>query len=426
MKVPGPIPVSLSSLSPIVQQGASPDQPPERRMLLARAALPLPPEDLVAALAFLSTDRSAAVAAVALASLEGLPFGVLQAGLEGATDPGVLDAVARALLRLEGVATRIALCDTTADDTLVFLAAKATGHVLDQLAANQMRYQRCPAIVEALYYNPAMRQGAIATVLENAIRMGLDLSRIPGYEEIVASIFGPEAVKRVQPASDAPVEPAVPGQAAPPPEPVAVPGLDIASALDAAMLDAGLVVDAPPQPVDDTTGQPGAMDEDSFVALLAKAAEEKPAEAEQKDEGGALWTKIGKMTIPQKVRLALLGNDSARAMLIHDSRRVVYMSVLKSPSLADKEIINFAKDRSLTDEVIRTIASNRDWTKLYPVRFGLCANPKCPPTMAMQFIRTLNSKDLKHMASSHDIPGYVARQAKQISHAREVGSKPGS
>jgi len=73
------------------------------------------------------------------------------------------------------------------------------------------------------------------------------------------------------------------------------------------------------------------------------------------------------------------------------------MAVLKSPSTSEKEIITFAKDKALNDEIIRTIANNRDWTKLYAVRHALVQNPKCPPVVAINFLKTLTSKDIRHL-----------------------------
>ena len=246
--------------------------------------------------------------------------------------------------------------------------------------------------------------GTVSNVLEQAVRMGIDLSHLPGYQQIVASILGEEAAK--------PKAPALPPDA-PKPQPP--------SDVEGAMLDAlsqGV-------PSADGASLEGALDDDSFSMVLMAAAwdEGKDEEPEDETENQAIWSKVAKMTVPQKVRLALLGNDTVRSLLIRDTRRIVYLSVLNSPRTSDKEVILYARDRALNDEIIRTIAANRDWTKLYPVRFALVSNPKCPPVLAMQFVRSLNAKDIKHLSSSHEVPGYIARQAKQIMQAREAGNR---
>ena len=175
--------------------------------------------------------------------------------------------------------------------------------------------------------------------------------------------------------------------------------------------------------------QPGAvLDEDSFFLILQEAVSdtdglerERPEENEK--ESAALWAKIAKMSVAQKVRYALLGDESVRALLIRDTRRMVYLSVLKSPRLTDKEIAGFAKSRNLSEEVIRLIAGDRDWTKSYVVKLSLVTNPKCPPNTAVNFLRIMNTKDIKNISGSRDVPGYVARQAKQILMNREQGKR---
>ncbi|MBM4397915.1 MAG: hypothetical protein FJ087_19795 [Deltaproteobacteria bacterium] len=450
MKLADPIPVRVEALPAVVRQGAGPDSPPERRLLLARAVIPLAPEDLVATLALLVSDRSEVVSSAARATLEALPWGVLASGVSGASDPGVLDCVARTLLGREGVPALVAQNRATDDETVVFLANRARGDVLEIVAANQMRQQRCPRIVEALYYNPETRMGTVSNVLENAVRMGLDLSHIPGYAEIVTSILGADAVRKVTPGGAAPEPPPEPPpEPAPEPEPARPPagaevpvpgapipgfdfgapaggsapafdpGADLARSIEQAMFEAGLSAAPPPG------AEPGAMDDDSFFQILANSIDDSNSDlSDDEKKDGALWTKLGEMSIPQKVRLALLGNDFIRGMLIRDPRRIIYNSVLKSPKLNIKDIVGYAKNRSLNDDIIRQIATNRDWTKAYDVKHALVVNPKTPPALAMAFLRSLTPKDLKHVSQSRDCPGYICRQAKNIISTREQGGKP--
>jgi hypothetical protein len=430
MVVSEPIAIDVGRLPEIVRQGISPDTPSERRLLLARAMVPLSPEDLVPALAVLATDRSEIVSTAARSTLDSMPWGVLEHGIKQAADPGVLDFMAREVPR-DGVTFLVATHSGTSDETIVHLASRSRGEVLEVIARNQMRQQRCPRIIEALYYNPETRMGTVSMVLESAVRLGIDLSHIPGYAEIVTSIFGADAVGRVT--ASAPAGEAVPPPDLVPPTDAAASGSgvfpagsgadgmdDLAAELNRAMADAGL--QAPGGEAPEGSG----LDDDSFSTLLLAAmttGEEIEKDEDLSKENPALWTKLNSLTVPQKVRLALLGNDFIRTMLIRDPRRVVYMSVMKSPKLTDRDIIGFSKNRALNDEIVRMIATNRDWTKIYQVKQALVANPKCPPVMAMQFLRALTIRDLKHISTSHDVPGYVARQAKQICQAREAGKR---
>ncbi len=159
--------------------------------------------------------------------------------------------------------------------------------------------------------------------------------------------------------------------------------------------------------------------------MLAKEGEEE-AEPEDPDSSAldktaALWKKVAAMSISQKVRAALLGNTEVRMLLVRDTRRLVFMSVLKSPRLNEKEIIFYARSRNLNEEIIRSIAFSRDWTKNYAVRAALVSNPKCPPNQAATFLRTLTTRDIKHLSQSKDVPGFIARSAKNLLQQREQG-----
>lgn len=432
-----PVPVSLEDLPETFRPMVSPDVPAERRLMLARAVLPMPPEDLLTVLAWLArSDPVPEVKRTARDSVDALPWPVLSAAIASHGNQGVLDYLARDHgANHEGVWSLVAGNRQTADVTLAYIARHGRGPVLEQIAANQMRYQRYPAIVEALYYNPETRMGTVSTVLENAVRLGVDLSHIPGYEEIVASIFGEEEARKIldrtsgeaapkaeEPPAEAPAEPS------PLPPAVEVHAEDLARQAEAG--DTGLdqlLAEALGTTLPGGEGEaaPGDIGDEDFYALLAAAAGTGTEGEEEKDDRRteALWNVVAKLTVAQKVRMALIGDEAARALLIRDSRRMVFLSVLKSPRLTDREIANFAKNRALPEEVIRSIASNRDWTRLYPVKLGLVTNPKCPPVMAASFLKSLTNRDLKHIVQSRDVPGYILRQAKQLLDAREVGGK---
>lgn len=412
------VPIRHESLPRSIQEALDPTTPGERRLLLARAVIPLGPGELVAALACLLDDRSETVSSAARKTFAEIPFGILAAGIAETTEPGVLDRLAREVMspgldenRRDDVWSRILQNQAAADQTFAFIASRGAGPILDQVAGAQVRLARYPRIVEALYYNPEARMGLINTVLEFAVRAGIDLSHIPGYQEIIESIFGPRT--RLGAVGE-------PIEVQPAPAPEAAAPAEMAEAvggLEQALADAVAGEGAAP-------GLEQALDDENFALLLQAASWEEGTEEE--DEGRdedrrAVWAKVAGLSVPQKVRMALMGNTFVRSILIRDSRRVVYMAVIKSPSTSDKEIITFAKDRALNEEIIRNIASNRDWTKLYAVRHALVQNPKCPPVMALNFLKTLNVKDIRHLSTSHDVPGYIARQAKQILQAREMG-----
>ena len=74
----------------------------------------------------------------------------------------------------------------------------------------------------------------------------------------------------------------------------------------------------------------------------------------------------------------------------------------------------FAKSRNLTDEVLRAIARNRQWTRSYPVKLALATNPKCPQPVAMGFINYLQDNDLRSIMKSRDVHRIIAATARRI------------
>jgi hypothetical protein len=73
-----------------------------------------------------------------------------------------------------------------------------------------------------------------------------------------------------------------------------------------------------------------------------------------------------------------------------------------------------AKARNVCDEVLRIIASNREWTRAYQVKLALSTNPKCPVPTAMKFLNFLQERDLKNIMKSKDVPSPVAMHARRM------------
>jgi hypothetical protein len=411
-----PLVISFDEIPEVARASAGPDSLPERRLLLARAVVPMSPVELITTLAYLTCDQSELVSKSAVATIENLPYGVLEEALKAVVSPSVLDVMARAL-----PASRLGLHETVVqnraadDETIAWISSRSEGNIIDIVARNQFRIQRCPKIVEAIYFNPHARMGVVLNLLEDAVRLGVDISAIPGYEEIVASIHGKDVA---------------------PPPPVILSPEDAQSEqpieldpADLAAVEAAVAAAEAAEGASEEAAEPGeGIDDDTFERLLGnEPAAATSAESGKSDEGGPLGKSmsadLGKMSIPQKVRMALVGSETARRLLIKDSRRIVYMSVLKSPRLTDKEITEYAKNKALSEDVIRYIAANRDWTNQYSVKMALVANPKCPPIVAASFLRMMATKDVKFISKSHDVPGFVARAARQILGNREMGKR---
>lgn len=171
----------------------------------------------------------------------------------------------------------------------------------------------------------------------------------------------------------------------------------------------------------------GALDEPPPEGEGADEAVDLPEGTQEEEEGGplaeSLHVKVRSMNLPSKIRLAIVGNATARALLINDRNRVVCESVLENPGLTLKEVSQFARNKNLSEDIIRRIATKREWVRAYQVKLALLFNPKTPAGAAGRFLRFMRRNDLKAIGRSRDVPRPVARAAQEEIRRREQPGK---
>ena len=183
-------------------------------------------------------------------------------------------------------------------------------------------------------------------------------------------------------------------------------------------------VPKPPLEVDSSPGT-GGMEAPPEVADQTSPLE-APADPEITaigHESQAAAQRIQRMNTAEKIQLAFKGTREDRAILIKDASKAVHQAVLESPKLSDNEVEAMARMRSVTEDVLRSIAANRDWMKNYTVVLGLTTNPKTPAGVAMNLVGRLNNRDLKVMAGDRNIPDLIRRQARRVVETRNEGRR---
>jgi hypothetical protein len=140
-----------------------------------------------------------------------------------------------------------------------------------------------------------------------------------------------------------------------------------------------------------------------------------PPEATEPQDEAAETQLLSALPIIERMKLAMKGTRSQRAQLVRDSNKLVAAAVLSSPKLTETEVEAFAKMANVTEEVLRTIAMNRTWTKNYGVISGLSKNPKTPPGISMQLLHRLNDRDLKMLTMDRNVPETVRLAARRLS-----------
>jgi len=157
---------------------------------------------------------------------------------------------------------------------------------------------------------------------------------------------------------------------------------------------------------------PGHPIDEAALADAAAAAEPDAARRQ------TLLQRIAKMTVAQRVQYAIKGGSDARRTLIRDSNKVVQRAVLQSPRLTDQEVEAFASMSSLTDEILRLIASNRVFRKNYTVVRNLINNPKTPLDVTLHMLPMLNAQDLKRLTMNKNVPETLRTSAFKLQRTR--------
>jgi hypothetical protein len=157
---------------------------------------------------------------------------------------------------------------------------------------------------------------------------------------------------------------------------------------------------------------PGHPVDEAALAEAAAVAEPDPARRQ------TLIQRIAKMTVAQRVQYAIKGDSDARRTLIRDPNKVVQRAVLQSPRLTDQEVEAFASMSSLTDEILRLIAGNRNFRKNYTVVRNLLNNPKTPLDVSLHILPMINAQDLKRLTTNKNIPETLRSTAFKLHRTR--------
>lgn len=136
-----------------------------------------------------------------------------------------------------------------------------------------------------------------------------------------------------------------------------------------------------------------------------------------------LLQRLATMTVAQRVQFAIKGGSEARRTLIRDTNKVVQRAVLQSPRLTDQEVEAFASMSSLTDEILRLIAKNRNFRKNYVVVRNLMNNPKTPLDVSLHMLPILNPLDLKRLCTNKNIPETLRTTANKLQRQRQENKK---
>jgi hypothetical protein len=159
--------------------------------------------------------------------------------------------------------------------------------------------------------------------------------------------------------------------------------------------------------------------EEPAPAPAPTPAPAKPeAEPEDVRERLSVTQKISRMTVSERVQLALKGSKDERMVLIRDPSKVVYRAVLQSPKLGDSEVEGFASMKNIAEEALRIIANSRKFMKSYVVVRQLVNNPRTPIDVSLTLLNRLTEQDLRFLSRNRNIPETLRTMALKLCQQR--------
>ncbi len=360
-----PLPLPVEALPESLHRFANPNAPGPAKMMAARGMVPAKGADLVTLLTQLAFDDDQAVCDAASKSLADLPDNVIVPACAGAMPPEILNHLAEVFAGHAQVQSALVLNGATAAKTVEKVAKTASEELCETIALNEQRVLAYPAIIEALYKNKNTRMSTADRLIELAARNGLELTGIPCFKEHAQALRG----QLIPEASDEPL------------------------------------------PGDNIFSEALELDEDSEEVF--EQGSDQPESEQLSDKFKPLSFRIANMSPPEKMRLAMIGDAAARAIIIRDNNKQVAMSAVKSPKMRDKEAAAFANSREIGEDILRYIANRREWTRNYDVKRSLIFNPKTPVGIALKFLSHLRDNDLKRLAKSKNVAGSLKSAAIQ-------------
>lgn len=166
-------------------------------------------------------------------------------------------------------------------------------------------------------------------------------------------------------------------------------------------------------------------DQDEIATLLevAKSTEESKAadiawsekHARKEDhEKISTLQKIARLSVGERVKLAMKGNKDERFILIRDGSKVVSLAVLESPKLSDSEAETFAAMKNVQEIVLRTIVTKRRFMKNYAIIRALANNPRTPLDVGLPLLPHLITLDLKHLSMNKNVSDTLRKVAMKM------------
>ncbi len=159
---------------------------------------------------------------------------------------------------------------------------------------------------------------------------------------------------------------------------------------------------------------------DAMHVLVKPKSEMARVQKPSQDRSQTILQRIQKLSVSERIHLALRGGKEMRTILMRDPNKEVILTVLDNPKITDTEVELVAKSRSIADEALRKITKKREWMKNYNVVLSLITNPKTPPGIALPLVSELKTRDLALLSKNRNVSEGIRSTAKKLLKARRA------
>lgn len=373
----------------------------------ASGLLPLPQNDLLEVLVFLSQSKDSQIAAAARETLsEQNNDELLVLARIETTSPSVLGYLTSRANNARELYEAVIQNRSTPDEALSqFARSTSEASLVELIALNQERLVRYPQLIDAILANPTRSSEAERRARETRKEF---FEKERGARQIAEELRARGKVAAAEFFETA----------------------DLATddGGELSVEDAWLIaehIEVTDDDLDDSW-----LPAERYEELLGESAEERAAtvqriiESERIETGGisservSMIRRLMLMNTRDRMKLAMKGDREARTILVRDSNRVVSTGVVNNPRITEQEVENIAAMRTVSDEVLRLISMNRTWARAYPIIHNLARNPKTPIPTVMNILPRIRTKDLKNLSQNRNVSEAVRRQAVRLADAR--------
>ena len=402
----------INSKNPVVKAVLDGSAPRAAQVSAARGILPLPQTDLLEILVTFSEGADAELKTNAITTLTSQNTASLDATMRSAeVAPRVLAYFAGQSEIPEAVHEAIITnVRTPASAIAKFAASTQNGLLLELISLNQQLLIQNPAIIDAIvgnqYRTPEAERRAAETKRE-FFEKERGAQQIANELRAQGKSAAAEFIEQAEFASD------LDGS-----------GMTLE---DAAFL--AELIEVPDQETDDSWLGLEYIEEiyeetdEQRQATLGKILGELQSEEEEiSSERVSMLNRIMKMGVKDRVKLGMKGDREARNILIRDPNRLVSSAVVNNPRITEQEVEVIASMRTVTEEILRQVASNRQWSRSYNVMHNLAKNPRTPIANVLTIMSRMQLRDLAALGKNRNVSDAVRRQALRLHNAR-TGNK---